>query len=202
MPKICISGYFSPIFTIMTKTLLVIFSVLISSLTSFAQDGWAAYMMPGEVHKQLAAYAVPNDWNVRMSVWSADGVIPESFDLKGNIRTVMDGRFLEIRYTGEIMGMKYEALTHLGYNNLTKTFTHVDFNTFGTGFSIMEGTWNGFQKVASLKGQIQSPEDKKVIALRETIKFIGPDEIIFEMYDTRESQKEFKSLEFILSKRK
>jgi|GEM_PF-4728262 len=180
----------------------IIFLFFISSLSSFAQDGWAAYMMPGEVHKQLAVYAVPNDWNVRMSVWSADGVIPESFDLKGNIRMVMDGRFLEIRYTGEIMGMKYEALTHLGYNNLTKIFSHVDFSTFGTGFGIMEGTWNEFQKVASLKGETQSPEDNKVIALRETIKFIGPDEIIFEMYDTREGQKEFKSLEFILSKKK
>jgi hypothetical protein len=186
----------------MIKNLLVIFLFLASTFSSFSQDGWAAYMMSGAVHKQLSAYAVPNDWIVKMSVWSANGVTPESFDLKGNIRTLMDGRFLEIYYTGEIAGMKYEALTHLGYNNLTKTFTHIDFNTFGTGFGIMEGTWNGFQKVASLKGQTQSPEDKKIITLRETIKFIGPDEIIFEVYDTREGQNEFKSLEYILSKRK
>lgn len=185
------------------KKITIASLLFICSLSSYSQaSGWAAYMMPGDVHKQLGAYAVANEWNVKFSVWTAADVTPESFDFKANIRTLMDGRFLEIHYLGEIMGMKYDALHQLGYNNSTNIFTHVEFSSFGTGFTILEGTWNSATKVATLKGQTISTEDKKVILLRETIKFIGPDQIVFEMYETRDGQKEFKTLEFILDKRK
>ena len=187
----------------MIKNLLLVIITSISTLPIFSQAaGWSAYMMPGEVHKQLGVYAVSNEWNVKFSIWTAEGITPESFDLKAGIRTLMDGRFLEIRYLGEVSGLKYDAIHQLGYNNSTNLFSHVEFSSFGTGFTVIEGIWNTATKVATLKGQTISPEDKKLILLRETIKFIGPDQIVFEMYETREGQKEFKTLEYILDKKK
>lgn len=185
------------------KKLFILLFFGVGSVSLYAQaQGWDAYMMPGDVHKQLRTYAVANEWNVRMSVWPAADVTPESFDLKANIRSLMDGRFIEIRYLGEIMNMKYDGVSQLGYNNVTAVFTHIDFNSFGTGFTVLEGSWNMATKVATLKGETVSPSDKKVIQLRETIKFIGFDQIVFEMYETREGQREYKALEYILDKRK
>lgn len=183
------------------KRFLLFFLFAFGCVAANAQaDGWSAYMMPGFVHKQLAPYV--GAWKVRMSVWSAAQAQPESFDLDAAIEPLMDGRFFQVHIYGSIMGMNYDSREQLGHNNLDGTFTHISFSSFGTAFTILQGKWNEATKVATLAGETLSPEDKKKIALREVIKFIGLDQIVFEYYDTREGQKEFMSMEMVLERKK
>lgn len=182
----------------MKKIILSLFFLAGISFCSQAQEGWASYMMPGPVHQQWANYV--GAYRVSMSTWTTRGVTPETFDMQAVISMVMDNRFLQIEYHGEIMSMRYEAVSLLAYNKLSNKCTHVEYSTFGTGFMSYEGIWDELSKVAQLTGSTLSPEDKKIIGLRETIKFIGPDQVIFEVYDTREGMKEFKSLEIILDR--
>lgn len=183
------------------KRLLVIGLLFLAPCLMYAQaNGWSSYMMPGPVHKQLAAYT--GAWKVRMTVWPAAEAQPESFDLDAAIEPMMDKRFFQVHIFGNIMGMTYDSREQLGYNNLDGTFTHISFSTFGTAFGIMQGKWSEASKVANLTGETLSPEDKKKIVLREVIKFIGFDQIVFEYYDTREGQKEFMSMELMLERKK
>lgn len=184
------------------KKAIAIFLLSAACLCAQAQsEGWAAYMMPGIVHKQLSSYVGPL-WRAKLTLWVAAEAQPESFDLQASIEPLMDGRFFRIRCLGEIRGMRYEALDELGFDNITQTFTHIAYSTFGTSFTVTEGTWNDARKTAALKGRTIGPEDKNWTGLRETVKFIDREEIIFELYELREGQKEFKSAELLLYKKK
>lgn len=183
------------------KRYLVLLFLCAGCITAHAQaEGWSSYMKPGPVHRQLAVYR--GAWKARMTVWPAAGAQAESFDLEAVIEPLMDGRFFQVHIFGSIMGMNYDAYEQLGYNNLDGTFTHISLNTFGTAFGVTQGKWNEATKVASLKGETLNPEDKKKIELREIIKFIGRDQIVFEYYDTREGQKEFMSMELMLERKR
>ena len=69
------------------------------------------------------------------------------------MKMVLDGRFLQQEFTGEMMGQPYSGMGISGYDNLRKRYVSTWIDTMGTGVFVMEGTASADGKTITLKGQ-------------------------------------------------
>src|SRR5690606_17741971 len=116
---------------------------------SNAQDAWAAYMQPGDAHGFLAQFE--GEWEEEVTMWMQEDADPQQFLVYGTLKMVLGGRFLEMSRRGEMAGMPYESLGHLGYNNASELFTLTSLTNFGTGMMVLNGSWIGEKRNIELK---------------------------------------------------
>ena len=184
------------------KQIILCFFVLIGSATIKAQDmdGWTVYMTPNEIHKMLSEYT--GEFNMEIAMWMVDGGEPVILNVNSVNKMILGGGFLEMRQSGEMMGMEYQSLSILGYNTISKSLGLTTITNMGTGFLYLEGTWDEEKKVATLKGQMTNPMDGKIIKILQQISFIDKDNLLVENFDTYEGQPAKKSLQYKLVRKK
>jgi Protein of unknown function (DUF1579) len=167
---------------------LLIASILltISSLTAQTDaemKAWENYMTPGNMHKILAEAA--GDWNEEITMWMDPAAPPTKSAATSKIEMIMGGRYQVAKTTGNMMGMPFEGMSVMGYDNTTKMFTSTWVDNFGTGTLTMMGTWDAPTKSIILKGKMVDPMTGKDIWTKQIMKFIDKDTQEMEMYDTK-----------------
>src|SRR5918996_2296289 len=60
---------------------------------------------PGEPHKQLASLA--GSWTTKTKEWMEPGKPPTEATGSAEMKTVLDGRFLQQEFSGDMMGKPY-----------------------------------------------------------------------------------------------
>ena len=132
-------------------TLTTLCVVLMTSV-AFAKDDKAAQPMdpqaamelykklatPGEPHKLLASLA--GNWTTKTKEWMEPGKPPMESTGSAEMKMLLDGRFLQQEYSGQMMGQPFSGLEIIGYDNLRKRYVTTWMSTMGTGTFIMEGT--------------------------------------------------------------
>ena len=168
-------------------TLLVVFTMLISfsliAQTASEMKAWTDYMTPGEVHKMIAQ--TDGLWNEEITMWMDPAAKPEKYTATAKAEMVMGGRYQLSKITGTMMGMPFEGMSILGYDNATKLFTSTWVDNFGTGTLTMVGTWDAPTQSITLKGKMVDPMKGKEIWSKQVIKFIDNDTQEMEMYDNK-----------------
>lgn len=106
----------------------------------------------------------------------------------------MGGRYQKSEHKGMMMGMPFEGMSLVGYDNATKKFQNIWIDNMGTGIMVMEGTWDDAANAVNLHGTMVDPISGKEMKVREVFKFIDDNNQLLEMYNTVEG-KEFKSME-------
>lgn len=74
---------------------------------------------PGEPHKQLASLA--GSWTTKTKEWMEPGKPPTEAAGSVEMKMLLDGRFLQQDFTGEMMGQPYTGMGITGYDNLHKS---------------------------------------------------------------------------------
>jgi hypothetical protein len=111
---------------------------------------------------------------------------------------LLGGRFLEMNQQGVMMGMDYQSIMTLGFNNTDKTMALTTITNMGTGTLSLFGTWDEQTKRANLFGQLTNPVTKGVISVRQTVTFVDSDTILIESYDTEGDLSEKKTVTYRL----
>ncbi|WP_192348719.1 DUF1579 family protein [Algoriphagus sp. Y33] len=159
------------------------------------QNAWVTYMTPSEVHTMLSNYEGEFKLEIRMTGQE------ESTIVNATNKMILGGRFLQIDQQGQMIGMKYEALSTIGYNTIDGTISLATITNMGTGTLSVKGEWVQADKVASMKGTLTNPVTKNVINVTQKIAFIDKNSFVIESFDQEGNQPEKKTVEYIFKRK-
>ena len=186
--------------TVKTFLAILIFSI---STQLFAQTdaemkAWMAYMTPGSVHEMLAKSN--GEWTGDITMWMSPDAPPTKSTGTSVNSMILGGRYQQSNYTGNMMGMPFEGISVLGYDNSKKKFINSWVDNMGTGMMILEGDWDDATKTVNFKGKQTDPMTGNDMDVRETFQIIDDNNQKMEMFMTQNGN-EMKTME-ILFKRK
>ena len=80
------------------------------------------------------------------------------------------------------MGMQFEGLGTMAYDNAKKIFISTWIDNGGTGMAYIEGPYDAATKTATMKGKMYEPSSGKDIDIKETMQFIDAKNQLMAMY--------------------
>ena len=137
---------------------------------------------PGPAHKSLDALV--GNWKAEVKCWMEPGGSPNVTQGTAKANWILNGRFLEEEFHGEMMGKPFTGRSLMGYNNIKQTFNTVWLSDVQTWIFTSEGKGDNGNKVITLEGKGTCPATgSKDIPIKTVFKLLGPDKHVFEMYD-------------------
>ena len=153
---------------------------------------------PGEPHKQLASLA--GSWTTQTKEWMEPGKPPSESTGSVEMKTLLDGRFLQQEFSGDMMGQPFSGIGITGYDNLRKRYVSNWIDSMGTGIFSMEGTASADGKTITLKGQHAEPGGGQMTH-RAVWKIVDSNTQTFDMYGTHKGGKEMKVMEITYNRK-
>ncbi|HKW86376.1 MAG TPA: DUF1579 domain-containing protein [Nitrospiraceae bacterium] len=153
---------------------------------------------PGEPHKQLTSLA--GSWTTQTKEWMEPGKPPTESTGSVEMKVLLDGRFLQQEFSGNMMGQPYSGIGTTGYDNLRKRYVSMWMDTMGTGIFMMEGTASADGKTITLRGQHAELGGGKMTH-RAVWKIVDNNNQTFDMYGTHDGGKEMKMMEITYTRK-
>lgn len=166
---------------------------LLSQADSAAMKTWMANMTPGDVHKMIAK--ADGQWKVETTLWMTPGQPPVKSNGTSTNKMILGGRYQQSEFKGDMMGMPFEGMSLLGYDNADKTFTSTWMDNMGTGTMTLKGTWDDATKSINFKGNMLDQMTNKSTDVREVFTIVDDNNQKMEMYAAGPDGKEYKSME-------
>jgi hypothetical protein len=161
---------------------------------------WTNFKTPGAMHQLLAK--ANGQWKETITTWESPGAPPQK-TISTCINTmILGGRYQQSVHKGTMMGMPFEGIGTVGYDNARKEFVSNWIDNMGTGFMQMSGTFDSIAQIIHFKGTTTDPVTGKSSDVREDLKFLANDSQLVEMYASQMGGKpEFKVMEIKLTKK-
>ena len=159
---------------------------------------WEAYATPGEAHKMMADEV--GSWTNETTFWHEPGGEPMKASSTSEVKMLLGGRYQEMIYKGDMMGMPFEGRSTMAYDNTTKEYISTWIDNMGTGMMIMRGKMEPGAKTLELKGEMVDPARGKAIECREVYTIIDENTRKMEMYCDKHGE-EFKNMEIIMKRK-
>jgi len=166
--------------------------------TEAEQKAWMAYMTPGTVHQMVAKS--DGDWNADVTMWMSPGAAPTKSTAACTNKMILGGRYQETKYTGTMMGMPFEGMGLLAYDNAKKVFITTWIDNMGTGLMHLEGPWDESTRSINFTGKSVDPTTGKDMDVRQVFKWIDDNNQQLEMYMQMNGQ-EVKTMEIKLTRK-
>ena len=167
--------------------------------TAAENEAWRKYMAPNEAHKMMAEEN--GKWVNEMTFWTSPDAAPEKHMTTSVGRMILGGRFQEMDYQGDMMGMHFEGRSTLAYNTINNEYTSTWIDNMGTGMMVAKGVYDEATKSITFKGEMINPVDGKKKPSREVYTFVNADTRKMESYDIKNG-KEYKSMEILMKRKK
>jgi hypothetical protein len=137
---------------------------------------------PGPAHKALEHFV--GNWKAEVKCWHEPGGAPEVSQGTAKARWILNGRFLEEEFRGQMMGKPFSGLSLMGFDNTKQTFNSVWMSDTQTSMFISEGKGDNGNKVITLEGKASCPATgRKDVLMKTVFRVLGPDKHVFEMFD-------------------
>ncbi len=160
------------------------------------------YGTPGPMHQMMASW--DGTWTGDMSMWDYDGTAPRKEITSSVNKTIMGGKYQQTNFSGNMMGMPFEGMSIMGYDNASKKFNSSWFDNFSSGIMNMSGNWDEATKTITLEGtmpDINRPE--KECSFKETFKIVDADNQVMEMWGPDpKTGKQYKMMEIKMTRKK
>lgn len=147
------------------------------------------------MHKNLGALA--GNWAGMTKTWFEPGIIADESPMQGNIRPILDGRFLFHEYQGSLSGNAFVGTATIGFDipNNQIQCAWIDSFHMGTGILLSEGqiTDHGFSVLGSYGG----PDFPEPWGWRTVYELIDPDNLVITAYNISPEGQEDKATETI-----
>jgi hypothetical protein len=167
---------------------------------SVIEKNWMAYSTPGKEHQMMAEWN--GKWDGEVTMWMKPDQPPTVSTMTAENKMIMGGRYQQSVNKGLFMGMPFEGISTLAYDNAKKTWISTWIDNMGTGVMTMEGTWDEATKTMNCKGKCVDPGTGKEKAIRETFTIVDKDHQLMQMYDTDPTGKEYKSMQIHYTRKK
>ncbi|HEX2694489.1 MAG TPA: DUF1579 domain-containing protein [Acidobacteriota bacterium] len=153
-----------------------------------------AYMKAGAVtanHEFFKSYV--GAWDVETTMWTLPGKPPTKSKNTFDASLILGGRFIKMTFQGTMMGMPFEGLQIIGFDNIQGKYITLWIDNTSTSFFQTSGTRDG--NTISETGEWLDPVTGVTSKVRALTKWIGPDEVVYETYMVLPDGKEFKNME-------
>ena len=191
----------------MKRITLTIYTIVILGCTSqllaqadqdAAMKAWMSYMTPGDVHKMIAKD--DGEWTEEITLWTTPDAAPTKSTASVTNKMILGGRYQESKHTGNFMGMPFEGVSLMGYDNAKKIFVSSWVDNMGTGIMNMQGKWDEKTKTINFTGTTTDPATGKDVPVRETFTYIDNNKQKMEMFMTLDG-KEYKNMEIVFTRK-
>jgi len=159
---------------------------------------YAKLAAPGEQHRQLASLA--GSWTTKTKEWMEPGKPPVETTGSAEMKTLLDGRFLQQDLTGQMMGQPFSGIETIGYDNLLKRYVTTWMSNTSTMIFMMEGTASPDGKTITLKGQHAEPGGGSM-KHRAVWTIVDSNTQSFDMYGAHHGGKEWKIMEITYTRK-
>jgi hypothetical protein len=144
---------------------------------------------PGPAHKALEAFE--GNWKAEVKCWHGPGAEPQISHGTAEVKWTLNGRFLEEKFQGEMMGKPFRGISLMGYDNTKQTFNTVWVSDMQTSMFVSEGKGENGNTVITLEGKADCPATgRKDVPMKTVFRVISPDKHVFEMYDGNQKTME------------
>lgn len=137
---------------------------------------------PGPGHKALEHFV--GNWKAEVKCWMEPNGEPHASKATAKGSWIMNGRFLQEDFQGEMMGKQFHGRSVLGYDNTKQTFNSVWISDMQTSMFATVGKGEKDNKVITLKGTSSCPGTGRTdVPMKVVLRILGPDKHTFEMFD-------------------
>ena len=154
---------------------------------------------PGPAHKALDT--MTGTWDVTVKSWMAPGTDPMVSTGTAESKWVMDGRYVEQRFLGDFMGMKFNGLGYTGYDNVKKQYFSTWMDSMSTGMMVSWSTGVSGNTM-TFKGTYADPMTGKDVMCDQKLIVVDNDHTTYEMWSPGPDGKLFKMMEIAYSRKK
>lgn len=161
-----------------------------------AMQAMMTAMTPGEHHEHMKKLAGNHTYTMKM--WMDPSTPPTESTGKRTSEFLLGGRFLEEKYSGTFMGMPFEGIGTLGYDNVKKQYVGTWIDNMSTGIMISHGTCD--KGSWTMTGESSDPMTGKTWTSRSVVKIVDDNTFVMEMYAPGPDGKEYKMMEMTCKK--
>jgi Protein of unknown function (DUF1579) len=156
----------------------------------------------GEPHKMLAKSN--GTWTANMTYWKGmDDAAGSKMTGTQVTTSILSGHFQQSKFSGDFMGMPWEGISTIGYDNTTKEYVSTWMENMSTNIMSMSGTWDNATNSLNMTGKQKNPANGLECNMRETFKIIDDNNHVMELYGPDpKTGKEFKMVEIKYTKKK
>lgn len=181
-------------------SLLLALLVSHSAFAEMSKDemmkAFGEYSTPGAAHKKLKDMS--GNWKFTSKMWESKDAKPEESKGTAKMKMIMGGRYLQQEFKGKAMGMPFEGLGFIGFNNATQKYETSWLDNFGTGMMHNnEAAFDESGNVLKEEGEHTCPlsSDKKR-DYRSEWKLVDKNNMVYTMYgEGPTGGPEFKQME-------
>lgn len=148
---------------------------------------------PSEGHRQLDALV--GDFKAK-TTWRMKKDAPDQYsEGKSETKWILDGRFIQQTFKGDMMGQPFEGINIIGYDNVGKKYNAVWLDSMNTGMTKSTSTYDAATQTFSEEGTFSCPmtgkDDNKYKAVT---KIIDKDHYTYEMWHDDENGDNYKAM--------
>jgi len=160
-------------------------------------DIYADLATPGAPHKLLARMA--GTWSMKGSCrMEPGGDLIEHTGISEQ-RMILDGRFLQQDFKGEMMGISFTGIGFTGYDNHKGKYVSTWLDSFGTGIYNFEGTGSADGRTITQTCSYDDPV-RGPLTWRNVTRIVDDNTLEFRMYTTGSSGKEDEMAVFVYTR--
>jgi hypothetical protein len=154
---------------------------------------------PGAPHKVLANLA--GKWTTKTRAWMDPDKPPMEGTGTCEQKMLLDGRYLQQEYFGEMMGSPFTGINLIGYDNHTKKYVSTWIDSMSTGIYYFEGTASADGKTITQENSYDDPVRGPMV-WRSVTRIVDDNTLEYEMYLTPKGGKEEKMMEMTVIRKR
>ncbi len=158
---------------------------------------WMEYMTPGKEHEMMGL--MKGNWKADLTMFMAPGAEPMKMEATATVEMILGGRYQQMKYSGNMMGMPFEGIGITAFDNATKKFYSSWIDNMGTGLLYCTGTGDEKTGIITQTGDIVDPMTGQPSWFKQETWFDGKDTGWMKMYQKMDG-KEFMSMEIKLTR--
>jgi hypothetical protein len=111
--------------------------------------------VPGTPHKGLAT--LTGSWTTRTKAWMDPDKSPMEGTGTCEQKILLEGRYLQQEYAGEMLGHAFTGINVIGCNNHMNKYVSTWIDSMGTGIYYFEGTASADDKIITQESSYDDP---------------------------------------------
>lgn len=162
----------------------------------------AAFMRagtPGEEHRRLDVFV--GDWDVAITYWMDPAAPPSQMSGRMTSEWILDGHYLDQRFSGEMEGMPFDGRGTFGYDIAGQHYFGTWIDSMSTYITVTRGLVSPDGRVFRLQTIGTDPVTGKPSEGREEIVVEGPDRHTMAIFEDRGGEL-VKTMDMVYTRRK
>jgi hypothetical protein len=177
----------------MRKSRIVAIAAVAGAALAFAQgtraqemtpemmETWQKYSMPGEHHQHFNEMV--GTWTHNVTMWMVPDTPPMESTATSTSELSMDGRWLEEKFLGNMMGMPFEGQNLLGYDSFRDEYVSIWRDNLSTAAMISRGTYDPATKTLTMTATVDDfMSGARDVPVRQVITHTDATHSTMEMY--------------------